>query len=371
MPQTLRTIADKGAFAENWFIHTPVCCPSRAEFLSGRYFHNIRVGNNTLGGCMHVQTFGPLPNSSNPHNLPDLVNPHSFAKYLVRDRGYTAAWFGKHLNSCPRFPPPGFDCPTCRWFTCNGGSDTEPGGYLGSTFNDFTGNKSTEVNGSNTREAKDGAGHYWPWLEGGPTTVIDGQLYKVPEHGGYWTAIIGNKSIEYLHAVAGKDAKREADGSLSTPFVLTVAPKAPHYAATPAPWYENTTWVDLERVQAPRTASFAVDPKLLSGHHSMIANQSALLDHEQSAVDGQFRKRWVSLLSVDDAIAGVAATLEELNLWESTYFFVTSDVSAAAPFASSLKEAQRKRLHSMDTTWGSTICHPANTRCTTMRCGFP
>ena len=33
----------------------------------------------------------------------------------------------------------------------------------------------------------------------------------------------------------------------------------------------------------------------------------------------------MSLLSVDDAVAGVAAALDELGLWESTYFFVTSD----------------------------------------------
>jgi arylsulfatase A-like enzyme len=34
---------------------------------------------------------------------------------------------------------------------------------------------------------------------------------------------------------------------------------------------------------------------------------------------------WKALLSVDDAIAGVAETLEQLKLWGSTYFFVTSD----------------------------------------------
>eukprot|EP01048_Picozoa_sp_COSAG05_P041844 COSAG05_NODE_22252_length_266_cov_0.610778_2_plen_51_part_01 len=34
-------------------------------------------------------------------------------------------------------------------------------------------------------------------------------------------------------------------------------------------------------------------------------------------VDMQFRKRWKSLLSVDDAIAGVATTLDELGLWDT------------------------------------------------------
>eukprot|EP01043_Picozoa_sp_COSAG02_P122726 COSAG02_NODE_59656_length_273_cov_1.310345_1_plen_63_part_10 len=63
---------------------------------------------------MHVQT--------GVAGMEDKPNEHSFAKYLVQDRGYTAAWFGKHLNSMNgrHPPPPGYNCPTCYWFT-NGG----------------------------------------------------------------------------------------------------------------------------------------------------------------------------------------------------------------------------------------------------------
>ena len=71
------------------------------------------------GGCMHVQT--------GISGVEDKPNDHSFAKYLVELKGYTAGWFGKHLNHCPHEPPPGYDCPTCRWFTNGGGSDIEPG----------------------------------------------------------------------------------------------------------------------------------------------------------------------------------------------------------------------------------------------------
>jgi N-acetylglucosamine-6-sulfatase len=45
------------------------------------------------------------------------------------------------LNQCPSTPPPGFDCPTCRWFAYGG--DTAPGGeaggYVNSAFFDYTG----------------------------------------------------------------------------------------------------------------------------------------------------------------------------------------------------------------------------------------
>ena len=38
-----------------------------------------------------------------------MANEHSFAKYMVREQGYTAGWLGKHLNSCPHEPPAGYD----------------------------------------------------------------------------------------------------------------------------------------------------------------------------------------------------------------------------------------------------------------------
>ena len=43
LPKTSRLIASKGADLTNWFVHTPVCCSSRAEILTGKYFHNLKV----------------------------------------------------------------------------------------------------------------------------------------------------------------------------------------------------------------------------------------------------------------------------------------------------------------------------------------
>ena len=52
MPRTKAEMEEKGAMASNMFIHTPICCPSRSELVSGRYFHNIRT--TQAPSCMHV-----------------------------------------------------------------------------------------------------------------------------------------------------------------------------------------------------------------------------------------------------------------------------------------------------------------------------
>jgi N-acetylglucosamine-6-sulfatase len=47
---------------------------------------------------------------------------------------------------------------------------------------------------------------------------------------------------------------------------------------------------------------------------------------EQSQeIDELFRDRWRTLLSVDDAVAGVIKALTELDVLENTYLFFTSD----------------------------------------------
>lgn len=43
MPKTKKLMQDEGALATNWYIHTPICSPSRSELLTGRYFHNIKT----------------------------------------------------------------------------------------------------------------------------------------------------------------------------------------------------------------------------------------------------------------------------------------------------------------------------------------
>jgi arylsulfatase A-like enzyme len=35
--KTTKLLSEKGATAENWMIHTPVCCPSRAELVTARF----------------------------------------------------------------------------------------------------------------------------------------------------------------------------------------------------------------------------------------------------------------------------------------------------------------------------------------------
>ena len=76
MPKTKRYMQDQGAHATNWYIHTPICSPSRSELLTGRYFHNIKkVGGFGYCAGMHVNY---------TH-----VNENNFAKVLKEQAGYT------------------------------------------------------------------------------------------------------------------------------------------------------------------------------------------------------------------------------------------------------------------------------------------
>lgn len=94
--KTQQLLVEEGLTATNFFVHTPICCPSRSELLTGRYFHNIKANAHSAGGkdivCMHVNE--------------TLVNNHTFAKHL-QAAGYTVGLFGKYLNKMPPYVPEG------------------------------------------------------------------------------------------------------------------------------------------------------------------------------------------------------------------------------------------------------------------------
>ena len=101
MRSTRRLLARRGVTFENSFTTFPLCCPSRASFLTGQHPHNHGVLSNRPpdGGFAGFEDRGTLP-------------------VALRRAGYTTGLFGKYFNGYgkfarkhPGFVPPGWS----RW----------------------------------------------------------------------------------------------------------------------------------------------------------------------------------------------------------------------------------------------------------------
>ncbi|HRJ74575.1 MAG TPA: sulfatase [Anaerolineales bacterium] len=97
MPKTNQLIGEQGATFTNYFITTPICCPSRASMLRGQYAHNTDILENTPG----FTRFFKLEEEKDA--LPVWLN----------NAGYQTALIGKYLNNYPtnagrNYVPPGW-----------------------------------------------------------------------------------------------------------------------------------------------------------------------------------------------------------------------------------------------------------------------
>ena len=275
MPFARDTLLPNGVNLTNFFAHTPVCCPSRSELLTGRYFHNIRDRANRSGGevespddCMHV-------NATMNHGFEKLT----FANPL-RDAGHRTGMFGKYLNSGGMKHVCGDD--HGEWHVPVGWSD-----FWGACPDTCYVNCTYNVNGA-------------------PRSFSDPAY---PNGSNYGTSVIGNASLAFV------SASLEA----GDPFFAYVASHAPHGPATPAPWYR----LEYPHAQAPRTEAWNVSSP---DKHWVVATQPALTDsYVEKKIDGFFRDRLRSLLSVDDILRDAHQLVKSHGQLDSTYFIVTSD----------------------------------------------
>lgn len=269
MPNVKALLANAGTTFNNSFVTYPLCCPSRATYLTGQYPHNHGVLFNTApdGGYYKLRGGETLP------------------VWLSR-AGYQTAHIGKYLNGYgtqdPLEIPPGWG----EWY---GSVDPSTYRMWGYTLNE---------NGTLVTYGQD--------------AVEDPALYQ--------TDVYARKAVNYIN--------RKAPGE--APFFLSVAPLAPHteggWAASngnrnprPAPRHRGT----FADATLPRPASFnELDVSDKPAHIRALP----LLDATAIAgITKTYRSRLESLLAVDEAVKSIVDALAARGELSRTLFVFTSD----------------------------------------------
>ena len=265
-PKVQDRLLNGGTALKNFFVNTPICCPSRTEYFTGRYFHNVRGKDGE--GCMHANT-----------TFVSNTDTGLFGQFY--QNGYTTGIFGKVTNDQE---------PVLKRIVAN-----KAASFISSpvNFNDYYGLTYFNYNAST-----DSVGTV-------ETINTTNPIYGTP----YQTTQIGNRSLEWLDDVVAKDA---------LPFFLYLGPHAPHYPADPAPWYEG----EFNDSKAPRTPNYDVPSPDKTPH---IRQNPPMSDTIKCWEDQHFRDRWRTLLSVDDLVEAVYQRLEKHGLTDNTYFLYTSD----------------------------------------------
>jgi N-acetylglucosamine-6-sulfatase len=267
MPRTKQLISAAGARFTRSYVSTPLCCPSRATYLTGQYGHNNGVFNNAP-----------------PHGGVGALDARHTLPVWLQAAGYRTSHIGKYLNGyglqrTPHVPP--------GWSDWHGTIDM-------STYQMY-GYKLFE-NGVVNRY--------------GNFDVEDPPLYQ--------TDVLSRKAVESIEATGPE-----------TPLFLSLMFVAPHGEVEspgsttqpyirPAPRHVGT-FGDLREPASFRGERDVRDkPPYLRRLRGTSSSTAARVRED-------FRTRRESLLAVDEAIADVVGALARTRRLDSTYVLFTSD----------------------------------------------
>jgi arylsulfatase A-like enzyme len=271
MPQTRRWIREAGREFTQAFVTTPLCCPSRATIMTGRYAHNHRVKRNKDSGLLNQQT--------------------TLQRYLG-NAGYKTAVAGKYLTSWPMTSnPPYFD----RWAIMPGGSRYSYYNFPASVHNSQPNVRTVHGYLIDPVGSSQYSYTYSP-------ANMSGFQHAVDQYSTDW---VSDRVIGFLDWFERTDA---------SPWLLFVKPTAPHKPFTPEPAY-------AEAPVSGWSGNSAVEEADRSGKPPVVQQKSSTLAAGQATRRQQLR----TLMSVDDLIGRMFTQLESLGELSSTLVIFTSD----------------------------------------------
>lgn len=266
MPLTRRLLGGSGVTFESAVVSFPLCCPSRASFLSGRYAHNHGVLDNQppKGGIGRLDQEETLP-------------------VWLRRAGYRTAFVGKYLNGYgkpeqggPEYVPPGWD----EWYGLTADSKKDVFDY--------------DVN-------------------------VNGELQHFGNaEGDFKTDVLARFGRDFVR----RSAKRDE------PFFLWVATPAPHgdkdlkgsdRNPEPAPRHRGR----FEGERAPRGPAF--DEADVRDKPANVRSESRLSKRQLKEIDLGYVSQLEALLAVDELVAGLVRELRRAGELSDTLVVFTSD----------------------------------------------
>ena len=283
VPNLKTHFVDRGVSFRQMFCTTPVCTPSRATLLTGRYAHNH-------GAARNESPFGGVTAFSDASTL---------ATWL-RATGYQTGHVGKYLNGYGRsdvnrdgvfnvadtqYVPPGWH----QWFGLLDPYDTR--------MYQFVANENGTVSAWGTSAAD------------------------------YQTDVISSKAATFL------DRFKTADDA--APFFLSVAPTAPHqevYPGLPVSSYSDAwNWTirpaprHLGSVLLPLPQPPSFNEADVSDKPAWMQLRPLLQSGDIDNLTRQYRDRAASLRAVDDLLGALVLKLTQLGELSRTVLIFTSD----------------------------------------------
>jgi N-acetylglucosamine-6-sulfatase len=262
-------LAARGTTFTNNFASFPLCCPSRATFVTGQYGHNHTI----MGNAAPTGGYDKLA-PTHANTLPG----------WLRQAGYHTVHVGKYLNGYGRARPTEVPAGWAEWY-----GSTDPSTYR---FYNYTLNENGRLVTYGTGAAN------------------------------YQADVYGRKAVELIrrHAPAAK------------PFFLSVAFLAPHSGgprdaddprnqSTPSPAPRHRNRFASEPLPMPPSFNEAD----VSDKPAGIRNRRPIGAARANGVRENYQQRLESLLAVDEAIRDIVAALTASGDLARTLIVFTSD----------------------------------------------